>query len=101
MEGRPIALQPIGQGVYRNRANTIGNTENIWEVNLNALKKTIKPGNKNTRAEERNISWANKPLKKSNLPHLPPSPNGTNAKARKSRKTRKARKARKTRRQRK
>jgi len=98
MEGRPIALQPIGQGVYRNRANTIGNTENIWEVNLNALKKTIKPGNKNTLAEERNISWANKPIKKSNLPPLPPSPNSNKNKSRKSRK---ARKARKTRRQRK
>ena len=93
MEGRPLALAPIGQGAYRNRANTIGNTENIWEVNVNALAKTIRPGNQNTRAEERNISWANKPLKKSNLPPSPAS--------RKQRKQRKSRKQRKTRRQRK
>jgi hypothetical protein len=96
MEGRPLALTPIGQGAYRTRANTVGNTSNIWEVNVNELVKNLKPGNANTIGRKAaNISWANKPLKKSTLPPLPPSPNGN--KARKTRKTRKARRTRKQR----
>lgn len=99
MEGRPLALKPIGQGAYRNRANTIGNTENIWEVNINQLANTLRPGNQNTRFEKRNMSWANKPLQNSTLPPLPPSPK--TPVSRKQRKQRTSRKSRKSRRQRK
>ncbi len=95
MEG--LIIRPIGQGNYRKRANTIGNITNVWEINVNELVKTIKPGNKNTRAEERNITWANKPLKKSTLPPLPPSPKTPNSNSRKQRKTRKSRKTRRQR----
>ena len=97
MEGRPTALKPIGQGTMRNRANSIGNTENVWEVNVNTLVKNLKPGNANNVGRAaRYTSWANKPLKVSTLPPLPPSPNAS-----KSRKSRKNRKSRKTRKQRK
>ena len=95
MEG--LIIRPIGQGTYRNRANTVGNITNVWEINVNTLVKNLKPGNKNTRAEEKNTSWANKPLKKSTLPPLPPSPKTPNSKSRKQRKTRKSRKTRRQR----
>ncbi len=72
--------------------------ENVWEVNTTNFEKTIKTGNKNTRFQQKNLSWAAKPIQKSTLPPLPPSPKEPNGNARKSRK---ARKARKTRRQRK
>ena len=69
--------------------------EVVWKVNTTNFEKKIKVGNKNTPAEEVNISWANRPLKKRNLPPLPPSPKANNGKARKSRKARKTRRQRK------
>jgi hypothetical protein len=64
---------------------------------VNTLVKNLKPGNINTRAEAKNLSWANKPLTKSTLPPLPPSPKTPNNNTRKQRKTRKARKTRRQR----
>ena len=69
--GFGLTLAPIGEGKYKkvpppNNDLTNKNVENVWSVNLNAVKNQTPPGNNNGRYSSRNLSVFNKPKTRRN-----------------------------------
>jgi hypothetical protein len=69
--GFGLTLAPIGEGKYKkvpppNNDLTNKNVENVWLVNLNAVKNQTPPGNNNGKYSSRNLSVFNKPKTRRN-----------------------------------